>query len=140
MQGWLAQARDSGRFILDVNDPAGAHDTEEYAKAHGLTTEDLRVRISSQLAQLMKRLLDGGLEATLLCTGGDTLLALTRAVGVSELTPVGEMAPGAVLTHFVYQGKTCYIISKSGGFGEPDLFCQLAASLSAENHKEDAVC
>jgi uncharacterized protein YgbK (DUF1537 family) len=115
-------------------------DTEVYAKAHGLTTEDLRVRISTQLAHLMKRLLDSGLNATLLCTGGDTLLALMRTVGVSELTPVREVAPGAVLTHFVYQGKTYYIISKSGGFGEPDLFCKLAASIRAGNHKEDAVC
>jgi uncharacterized protein YgbK (DUF1537 family) len=140
LQGWLAQSRTSGRFILDVNDPADVDDTEVYAKAHGLTTEDLRIRISTQLAHLMKRLLDGGLDATLLCTGGDTLLALTRTVGVSELTPVREVAPGAVLTHFVYQGKTYYIISKSGGFGEPDLFCKLAASIRTGNHKEDAVC
>jgi uncharacterized protein YgbK (DUF1537 family) len=140
IQGWLSQSRTSGRLILDVNDPADVDDTEVYAKAHGLTTEDLRVRISTQLAHLMKRLLDSGLDATLLCTGGDTLLALMRTVGVSELTPVREVAPGAVLTHFVYQGKTYYIISKSGGFGEPDLFCKLAASIRAGNHKEDAVC
>lgn len=137
---WLEQARTSGRCILDVNDPMGLDDTEVYARVHGLTTEDLRVRISSQLAHLMNRMLDGGLDATILCTGGDTLLALMRTVGVAELTPVRELATGAVLTNFVYEGKTYYIISKSGGFGEPDLFCKLAAFVRAGNQKEDAVC
>ena len=70
-----------------------------------------------------------------LCTGGDTLLALMRTVGVAELTPVRELATGAVLTNFVYQGKTYHIISKSGGFGEPALFCGLAALVGAGNQR-----
>ena len=103
--------------------------------------EQVRVRISATLGHLMKRLLDGGLEATLMCTGGDTLLALMRTVNVAELTPVCELATGVVLTYFVYQGKTYYIISKSGGFGEPDLLCRLAELTDAgTNQKEDASC
>ena len=137
---WLEQARDSGRCILDVNDPLGLDDTEIYAKAHGLTTEDLRVRISTQLAHLMKLLLDEGLNATILCTGGDTLLALMRTVGVAALTPVRELDTGTVLTNFVYKGKTYHIISKSGGFGEPELFCKLAELVGAGNQKEDVIC
>lgn len=130
---WLAEAKTAGRFILDVNDPAGRDSTAEYARAQGLTTEDLRVRISGQLAKLTRRLLDGGLNATMLCTGGDTLLALMRAVGVDQLVPIREMAVGAVLTNFVYQGNVYHIISKSGGFGEPGLFCELAALVASGN-------
>lgn len=74
-------------------------------------------------------MLDGGLDATILCTGGDTLMALTRAVDVAELTPVCELDTGAVLTDFTYHGKIYHIISKSGGFGEPDLFIRLAESI-----------
>ena len=135
IKSWLEQAAGCRRCILDVNDPEGRNDTAEYAAEHGLTTEDLRVRISTQLAHLMKRLLDSGLDATILCTGGDTLLALMRTVGVAELTPVRELATGAVLTNFVYQGKTYHIISKSGGFGEPALFCGLAALVGAGNQR-----
>lgn len=137
---WLAKAAEAGRFILDVNDPAGREDTAEYARARRLTTGDLRVRISGQLASLTRRLLDGGLNATMLCTGGDTLLALMRAVGVDRLTPIREVSPGAVLTDFLYRGKAYHIISKSGGFGEPGLFCELAALVGAGNQKEDAIC
>lgn len=131
VKGWLETAGGERRFILDVNDPSGRDDTAVYAQERGLTTEDLRVRISGQLGRLVRRLLDGGLDATLLCTGGDTLLALMRAVKAAELIPVCELDAGAVLTAFSYGGKTYHIISKSGGFGEADLFVRLARSLGA---------
>lgn len=137
---WLETAKRERRFILDVNDPEGCGDTDRYAQDRGLTTEDLRRGISAQLGRLVRRLLDGGLDATILCTGGDTLLALMRAVKVAELIPVCELDTGAVLTDFVYQGKTHHIISKSGGFGEPDLFYRLALSMGAGDQKEDVIC
>lgn len=140
LHSWLEDTRREKRFILDVNDPPGQDNTAAYAKVRGLTTEDLRVRISSQLGRLVQRLLDEGLEATLLCTGGDTLLALIRAVGVAELLPVRELYAGAVLTDFVYHEKTYHIISKSGGFGEPDLFVRLAQFLDAGEQEEAAQC
>lgn len=136
---WLEAAGRKRRFILDVNDPPERERTTAYARERGLTTEELRVRISTQLVQLVRRLLDQGLDATLLCTGGDTLLALTRAVGAAELLPIGELDAGVVLTAFVYQGKPYHIISKSGGFGSPDLFIRLARSLGVEE-SEDRLC
>ena len=63
-----------------------------------------------------------------------------RAVGTAELIPVCELDTGAVLTGFVYQDKTHLIISKSGGFGEPDLFYRLALSLGAGDQEEDVKC
>jgi len=76
-----------------------------------------------------------------MCTGGDTLLALMRAVNVTELTPVCELDTGVVLTHFTYQRKNHYIISKSGGFGEADLLCRLAKLTGAGTmQKEDISC
>lgn len=140
VESWLAEAGTKKRFILDVNDPEGTDDTTPYARARGMTTEDLRRRISAQLGRLVQRMLDGGLDATILCTGGDTLLALMRTVGVAELRPVCELDTGAVLTQFAYQEKIYHIISKSGGFGEPDLFVRLARSLGAGEVEEDATC
>ena len=141
MDSWLAAARREGRCILDSNDPKdNSAAARTFAAERGLDIQEVRVRISNTLGQLMKRLLDGGLEATLMCTGGDTLLALMRAVDVTELTPVGELATGVVLTYFVYHGKTYYIISKSGGFGEPDLLCRLAERTTGTKEKEDVSC
>ncbi|MBE7722567.1 MAG: four-carbon acid sugar kinase family protein [Lacrimispora celerecrescens] len=127
---WLAKTHAKKRFILDVNDPEGYEDTRIYAQEHNLTTEQLRVQISDNLAALIKRMLDHGLNATLLCTGGDTLMALMQALDVSELTPICEMATGVVLTEFIYKEKTYHIISKSGGFGDQDLLIKLAEKIS----------
>ena len=143
-------------FIL-ADDFTGALDTGVHFAARGAATRvvtdpafefsrtdpsvQVRVRISTTLGHLMKRLLDGGLEATLMCTGGDTLLALMRTVNVAELTPVCELATGVVLTKFVYQGKPYDIISKSGGFGEADLLCRLAdLTGTGADQKEDTIC
>ena len=127
VKGWLETIRKGQGFLLDSNDAAGSAETERYMQAHGLQIEQVRVQISNALGQLMKHLLDGGLDGTLMCTGGDTLLAMMRAVHVGELTPVCELASGVVLTSFRYREKQYHIISKSGGFGEPDLLCRLAA-------------
>ena len=125
VEHWLELAK-SGRFILDVNDPAGWDDPVNYSQIHGLEVEFRRQRISANLAILVKAMLDGGLEGTILCTGGDTLLALMKQVGVFQLVPVGEIAPGVVLTQFCYRGRSYHIIAKSGGFGAPDLFIKIA--------------
>jgi uncharacterized protein YgbK (DUF1537 family) len=127
---WLAQVSEKKCFILDVNDPQGCEDTNIYAREHNLTTEQLRMQISTNLAALIKGMLDNGLNATLLCTGGDTLMALMQEVDVSELTPICEMAIGVVLTEFIYKEKTYHIISKSGGFGDQDLLIELAEKIS----------
>lgn len=133
IQQWLATAHQTGRFIVDVNNAQGnTQDTDAYAQEIGLTLEQLRVQVSENLAALIKRMMDNGLNATLLCTGGDTLLALMQAVGVSVLTPICEMATGVVLTKFVYNGKCYHIITKSGGFGEHNLLVNLAQKLASQ--------
>lgn len=129
VQEWLSVITQKRRCILDANDPDGCSATAEYIQAHDLTAENVRIRIAAQIGELTKQLLDSGLNATILCTGGDTLLALMRAVGIVNLQPVCEIAPGAVLSLFEYQGRDYRIISKSGGFGEPGLFCELASAL-----------
>lgn len=122
---WIQTAYRKECCILDSNDSWGSGNTRIFAAERGLNIQQVRERISNTLGELMKRLLDNGLKATLMCTGGDTLLALMRAVNVVELIPVCELATGVVLTRFNYRGKTYSIISKSGGFGEKNLLCEL---------------
>lgn len=140
VRGWLDIAARSRCCILDSNDPDDGTETEAFIRLHGLTKEQVRLRISEALATLTRRMVDGGLNATLMCTGGDTLLALMREMGVTELTPVCELSPGVVLSAFAYQGKSIHIISKSGGFGAPDLLCSLAALTGTEEQGKEHLC
>ncbi len=139
VEHWLKTAGEKGICILDSNDMPGQHSAGTFAAERGIDLQQVRVRISDTLGRLMRRLLDGGLEATLMCTGGDTLLALMRAVGVTTLTPVCELDIGVVLTYFIYRGKKHYIISKSGGFGEPDLMYRLAKLTETQRMQKEEI-
>ena len=112
--------------VLDANNPAETEQTNNYIKSHNLNLDQVMHNISHAIAGAGKALIDEGLDARLMCVGGDTLLALMEAVGVTELVPLCEIALGVVLTSFEYSGKRYYIMTKSGGFGEPDLLVNLA--------------
>ena len=58
-------------------------------------------------------------------TGGDTLSAFMKMIGERELVPVCETGNGAFLSILHYRGRQIQIISKSGGFGELDIFVKM---------------
>lgn len=125
---WLCETKDF-HAILDANNPDEEIFTENYIKSHELDIEQVRLRISRAVSGAGKALLDNGLDAKLMCVGGDTLLALMNAVNIHELIPVCEVAIGVVLTSFEYSGKNYYILTKSGAFGEEDLLVTLAGAI-----------
>ena len=112
--------------ILDANNPDEVTQTDEYIKSNKLSINQVRVRISHAITGAAEALLDNGLEARLMCVGGDTLLALMQRVGVNELVPVCEIEKGVVLTSFAYKNKKYNIMTKSGGFGDEDLLVKIA--------------
>ena len=81
-----------------------------------------------------------GLEATVLVTGGDTLLAFMQRIGQDKLIPLGELAPGVVLSQIEYCRKKYAILSKSGGFGSDRLLLDLKDKLSLQECEEEEVC
>jgi uncharacterized protein YgbK (DUF1537 family) len=95
--------------------------------------EDMRIRISTSLGYLVRKLIEGGLHSTMLLTGGDTLLGFMNQIKVSELKPLGEIDPGTVLSDFDIEGKHYHVISKSGGFGSEDLLVKIAQMLKEDN-------
>lgn len=122
---WLKEIK-SSHAILDANNPTETALTDEYIKFHNLSINQVRVGISRAITEVAKSLLDKGLEARLMCVGGDTLLSLMQRVGVNELVPICEIEKGVVLTSFVYNGKNYNIMTKSGGFGSEDLLVKIA--------------
>lgn len=125
---WLSEI--SGHnSILDANNPNEISKTNEYISQHNLTPDEVRLNISRSVTGAAKAIIDGGLDARLICVGGDTLLALMQAVGVHELVPMCEVEKGVVLTSFTYNAKSYYIMTKSGGFGEKELLVKLAEKI-----------
>lgn len=137
-KGWL-RSSDGERCIAawgeasntygDVIIECGVHDmeaTSSYMKGAGIELAEGRKRIACVMGGVLERLLDWGLESTLLVTGGDTLLAFMQHIGQNTLVPVCELIPGVVLSGFMYRGKGYDLLSKSGGFGQEDLLLTLA--------------
>lgn len=69
--------------------------------------------------------------AVLFIIGGDTLIALIQSLGIETIIPVTELFPGIVLAKYPVHGQWQYLISKSGGFGEPALLEDISRMLSA---------
>lgn len=128
---WAAVLKGKTHCIIDSNDAQGNEATAQYAAAHGLTIEDVRVRIAGTLGQVLKQLNRRVELGTLLITGGDTLLLCMEEMGVHELEPLCELASGVVLSRFVLEGRERHVISKSGGFGAPSLLCDLVQQLGS---------
>lgn len=135
---WMKQIRKNPCNIIDTNDAEDHQDTINFSTLSGFDKTKLRKTIASAIGIILKKLLDNGLDATIMIIGGDTLIGAMQSIGVSELQPVCELAPGTVLSQFKYKMKKYNVISKSGGFGEPQLLSRLAAQIGAEAVKEDA--
>jgi len=122
---WKQLLSANEHVIFDANDEGGNAPTSEWAEKNGLTVSDLRVRIANALGQIMGAMFEEPALGTLLVTGGDTLLQCMNEVGVYEMEPICELYSGVVLSRFALNGVTRFVISKSGGFGQPSLLCDM---------------
>lgn len=132
LEEWEKKIRMVGCTILESQGKRGGHnDTAESL---------LREQVSRGLAAVLKRLLEMGIQARLMITGGDTLLACTRMLGVRELFLEGELFPGVVLSRMGFGGRDYDLISKSGGLGEEDLLVRMKKQTEWKDCREEAEC
>lgn len=126
---WLeklyTQIQQTDRFLLDTLDLPDGEDLVFYAQKRGISRAELRERTAMTLGSIAADLVRQGLRYTISMTGGDTLMGFMKCTGVRELVPVCEIGKGAVLSVMTLGGKTCQVISKSGGLGERQIFEQM---------------
>ncbi|KIR01456.1 Dihydrodipicolinate synthase [Lachnospiraceae bacterium TWA4] len=112
--------------IIDSNDKqASGIETIAYGKTHNISLDEIRVLVSQSMAKILKGILERGYKGMILVTGGDTLLAFMKEINVHHLKPLEEIQPGCVLTELHYKNESYQIITKSGGFGQPQLLKDL---------------
>lgn len=119
--------------------PLSVLDASAYAAAstHETPPEHIRKLVATNLGQLgcscaAQRSMS---EGYLMVMGGDVLLALVEAAHAHTLSIVGEIDTGVVISELVCRGRLVRVISKSGGFGAPDLFVKISQNLcSAPYH------
>lgn len=87
-----------------------------------LATKDYRFKIGESLGKLTEALWTTNQVSTFLFTGGDTLFQSMEVLGVTAIKPIVEISPGVVLAIIKWNERELQVITKSGGFGEEDLF------------------
>lgn len=137
---WMAQLKDAPLAIVEGNQTGEGDATQRCAARMGMDLEQVRTQISRTMGRVLERLLSLGLDATVLVTGGDTLLAFLQRVGQDKVIPLGELAPGVVLSQIEYRRKKYAILSKSGGFGSNRLLLDLKEKLSLQKLEGEEVC
>ncbi|MBR2672776.1 MAG: four-carbon acid sugar kinase family protein [Oscillospiraceae bacterium] len=122
---WVKLCLGSGSVIIDSNDMPGEVSALDIAFTEGLSKEDLIANITGNLGCIARKLLERGVKKTLFITGGDTLLGFMKEISADALAPLGEAAPGTVVSELRYMEETFTVVTKSGGFGQEDLLVSL---------------
>jgi D-threonate/D-erythronate kinase len=90
--------------------------------------EGTREDMATRLAVAMKRVLAEASPALVLLTGGETALAVVRALGARRLELDGAPASGLAHGRLVIDDTSSLpVLTKAGGFGPPELFVALTS-------------
>lgn len=80
----------------------------------------------ARFAEGATRILHKMEPGTLLCSGGETANAVLSLLGVGQMELLGEIAPGLPCCRISAPWGEVRLITKSGGFGQPQLLSELA--------------
>jgi uncharacterized protein YgbK (DUF1537 family) len=67
----------------------------------------------------------------LVATGGDTAVAILEALGRRALQVVGDLLPGIPYCRVDLDGRRLWLVTKAGGFGDPETLVEIVERLRA---------
>lgn len=120
--------------MLDTCSERPVEEAALYAEKKGISREEIRGRIAGRVGELVKRWLDFGLDDTVAITGGDTVYAFLEGIDCTDIEPVCEAVPGVVLFNIKLGERVLQVLSKSGGFGNEDVFAEIASRFTYGGH------
>ena len=90
--------------------------------------------MSLAIGQVIRGILKVRSLDTLVLVGGDTALGVLNELGISSLKLIYEALPGVAAAEAVlWDGRVQTIITKSGSYGDDDIFCRLLEGVNNEN-------
>ena len=119
-----------GSSSLAVVDASVRATEAELAAAGVAPGEQARALTAANLGAMAAKLATSTRVPTLLVMGGDVLLALLEGAGCACARMEAQIAPGVVVSFVELEGMPLHIVSKSGGFGDRDLFTHVAELLN----------
>jgi uncharacterized protein YgbK (DUF1537 family) len=98
------------------------------AKRLNLSANEVEKRITDALAKITEELLSQSLSG-LIITGGATALAVTNHLKIENITILDEVQPGIPVLRL----DNILVITKAGGFGQPDTLIQATKYLKRKH-------
>lgn len=105
----------------------------EHGQACGLDPKQIHFLIAQNLGEIISRVLEKTNFRLLTIFGGDTLVAIGRALGWRGILPQYEVLPGVVVSKVVDCKNDLLLITKAGGFGSEDVLLRVKDILGGEN-------
>lgn len=88
--------------------------------------------IPAALAARAMSVIDARQPDVVVASGGETALALIRALGVGNLQVLGQPTPGICAARLSYAGRSLLLVTKAGGFGGKAVFVDLVYKLGLQ--------
>lgn len=133
----VARLEADGAFVLPAPNgvpgatlvPAGVHTIVLMAVPDTAGHEVGADAVARRLATHALALARDNRAAALVATGGDTAIAVLRASGNAALEVGGELMPGIACARLRLDGRPLWLVTKAGGFGDPDALREIGRRL-----------
>ncbi len=99
------------------------------ATADGVGREVQSERVAADMARHAIEIVAQARAQALVATGGDTAIAVLDASENPALQVCGDLLPGIPYARILLGGEPLWLITKAGGFGGRDTFCEVARRL-----------
>ena len=88
--------------------------------------------VANALAYVAHRIINEWDIGSIVATGGDTAQALMAELDVSSVDLAGELLPGIAVGMVAHRKRNFKLVTKAGGFGDPELFVTIMKELKAK--------
>ncbi|MNW31007.1 hypothetical protein D3C74_79110 [compost metagenome] len=135
LESYLADMFDNELVIFETLSDQTMNTLTSYGKSNNISPSEFRFRIAQSLGNLSRQLLIRNIKRTLLFTGGDTLFQSMQVLKITQITPLYEISQGVVLSEMIWKDKPIQVITKSGGFGNKELFVDLNKKITEQEEQ-----
>lgn len=97
----------------------------QFGRRLDIDVKHLHLRIAENLGQIAGQVLKKSVFRLVSVFGGDTLVAMVRALGWSGLLPRNEILPGITVSEVAGKEEELLLITKAGGFGQEDALTRI---------------
>ncbi len=129
----MAQATGLPVCYLDAQpDPAVAASLAAGPWACLATPGDSKPGVSARIGGIVRETFRVHPFDALVVFGGSTAVAILGALGVADVRSIGELLPGIPTSLVRWQRRDILLVTKAGGFGEPDTLIRIRRLLEEQ--------